>query len=339
MRIQMKRRTRAFTLVETLVVIAIIGILLGLLLPAIQSAREASRSSQCSNNLKQLALACQNYHDIHGVFPMGTPFYDYADVGVFPGHSVFVSVLGHLENQAAYNSINFDRNIYVNANNSLHCLSLSTLWCPSDDTVSDIKVWPDRYLDIPDGHFRIAYSSYAACSGTWYHLADEVQATKRLSRQDNGVAFANSSVSLAGILDGTSATFLLGERNHSELDFREQLRWHWWFDGSNADTLFWTLHPINSQRRGFGSPADLGPATPSVASAGSSHRHGSYFAFVDGSVRFISENIDSWPIDLRDGMPVGVRGGSRDPFVLLPSVRFGVYQAHSTRHGSELLSQ
>ena len=93
----MNKRDQGFTLVELLVVIAIIGILIGLLLPAVQAAREAARRMQCTNNLKQIGLAVQNYYDSHEMLPpaqMRTGAFDYG--------SSLVRLLPYLEQTAFY---------------------------------------------------------------------------------------------------------------------------------------------------------------------------------------------------------------------------------------------
>jgi prepilin-type N-terminal cleavage/methylation domain-containing protein len=99
-------RRAAFTLVELLVVIAIIGVMVALLLPAVQQAREAARRTQCLNHLKQMALAAQNYHDSHSVYPPGR---------IIPGNrsganghkSIApwqVTILPYIEQKALYDS-------------------------------------------------------------------------------------------------------------------------------------------------------------------------------------------------------------------------------------------
>src|SRR5687767_8597039 len=99
MRLRDRATPRGFTLVELLVVIAIIGILVALLLPAVQAAREAARRMSCSNNLKQLGLACHNYHDVYGQFPPNGLFF--SNWGISTG-SPFVKILPYMENQPMY---------------------------------------------------------------------------------------------------------------------------------------------------------------------------------------------------------------------------------------------
>ncbi|MBQ7030408.1 MAG: DUF1559 domain-containing protein, partial [Thermoguttaceae bacterium] len=92
----MKKQHAGFTLVELLVVIAIIGILIGLLLPAVQAAREAARRMQCSNNMKQIGLALQNYYDGADYFPPG----QMRDGVNYDFGSCVVRLLPYIEQQA-----------------------------------------------------------------------------------------------------------------------------------------------------------------------------------------------------------------------------------------------
>lgn len=332
---------KGFTLVELLVCLGVIGVLAGLLLPAVQSAREASRRAQCQNNLRQLALAAQTYHDLHGCLPMGTPAYDFPDARdpnlFFVGHSVFVALLGQMDQQPLYNSVNFMRNIYTYSNQTIHEAGLSVLWCPSDGRVSERSLRMESYLDIPAGRFATSRSSYAACAGTWYHLTRDLVRLRSLTGQENGLAFANSSIRFASVTDGLSETFLFGERADGRLVEPDRWSLHWWFDGYSADTLFWTLHPLNARGK-LNPPGSTNPEdpTPIAVAAGSFHGGGANFAFADGSVRFVSDSVDSWPYRSDNGTVPGLSGGLQSTYVMAAGLRFGVYQALSTRNGGEV---
>ena len=105
--------TRGFTLIELLVVIAIIAVLIALLLPAVQSAREAARRAQCTNNIKQIGLAVNNYHSSYGAIPPSATISSSGNcsspmVQNYQDQGVLCRVLPYLEQQADYNSINFN---------------------------------------------------------------------------------------------------------------------------------------------------------------------------------------------------------------------------------------
>src|SRR5580698_5239427 len=107
-------RRRGFTLIELLVVIAIIAVLIALLLPAVQAAREAARRMQCVNNLKQLGLAVQGYHDVNGALP---PHGSNQPVTNMNDFSMKARILPFMEQQAVWNSFNqsFDFNTAQNS--------------------------------------------------------------------------------------------------------------------------------------------------------------------------------------------------------------------------------
>lgn len=329
------RSRGGFTLIELLVAIGVIGVIVGLLLPAVQAAREAARRIQCANHLKQLALAAHQYHDRQGCFPMGTPQYRFSDVGPFFGHSVHVALLSDLEQTELHNSVNFSKNIYTFSNKTIHTSGFAVLWCPSDGSVLEKTLYDVPYLDIPRGEFVVGYTSYAACAGTWYHLSDDPRRSAALSTQDHGIAYVNSSIRLADVVDGTGQTLLFGERAHGRLTGGTRVASHWWFDGYAADTLFWTLQPINPVTARTSHDLDRGSFS---AAAGSYHPGGANFAFVDGSVRFVKDSIDCWGTDEATGLPLGVTGSLETFYRVAPGTHVGVYQAISTRNQSEIVA-
>ncbi|MFO0954778.1 MAG: DUF1559 domain-containing protein [Isosphaeraceae bacterium] len=349
---------RGFTLIELLVVIAIIAVLIALLLPAVQSAREAARRAQCTNNMKQLGLAAHNYLAAGDTFPIGMQWQRTGNSAcqISTSVSIFPSLLQFMEGNQLFNSINYSLNMFVSANHTIHAVGTSSLWCPSDGTISNIQQSPgpgNWFWNVPAGQQeRMAYTSYAGNTGTWSQTAVPPPGTfpgcnyangdqwgARIANM-NGIFFMGSSVRLSDITDGTSNTLLFGERSHQMLVQTQGQayanEWHWWTSGNYGDTLFLTLFPLNPQKKvQFSTIGGGGNGSTFAGAASSQHPGGANFCMSDGSVRFIKDTINTWPHSQATGIPTNV---FLQGLIYVDNPPRGVYQALSTRNGGEVIS-
>lgn len=184
------RALRGFTLVELLVVIAIIGILVGLLLPAVQSAREAARRMNCQNNLKQLALACHNFHDTYRKFPAGGLPPTVTSGSQF---SALTQLLPFIEQNNVYNLIDLRVPVQHSANATARDTVISTFTCPSESRAN-----PMPSLGAP--------TNYVSNTGAMPFFV--IPGPQLFS----GMFYVNTSLRFADITDGTSHTALFSER-------------------------------------------------------------------------------------------------------------------------------
>ena len=264
---------RGFTLIELLVVIAIIAILIALLLPAVQQAREAARRSQCKNNLAQISLACLNYEMAWESLPAGSINIDGPIESSPDGYHVSwtVLVLPHMDQTPLYAHIDFSKSIYDQEKKVLRA-SVSAMSCPSDPGQLDKEDFPT--------------TNFAGC-----HAGSETQ----IAADNDGVFHLNSGTRFADVSDGSSNTIFFGEKAISKLDSKLG-----WFSGTRATLRNTGTKPNavfrdEAGHRRYGqielSAKQLDPK--SVQGFSSHHTGGSHYALGDGSVRFLSENIDS----------------------------------------------
>jgi len=297
----------AFTLVELLVVIAIIGVLVALLLPAVQAAREAARRMSCGNNLKQIGLALQNYHDVHHSFPAGT--YIQWDGGAqcagvdCRGMAMYISILPYMEQGTIEDKYNYTAaSGWIGNSGVFSQIDAPPVYkCPSNGRWS---AHPERrdYFGITGGRTRKAHGF-------------------RGDTFEDGVFYLNSFNPMSQITDGTSSTMAVGEGVHPSKwgagpgygDANVGGPATWYFGGgaskgnpSNTSigrVLRCTKHPLNSDVRPIADDAD------NDVPMGSFHPGGSQFLYCDGHVTFVAETI-----------------------------QFSVFQALSTRAGGETVS-
>ncbi|MBQ9875178.1 MAG: DUF1559 domain-containing protein [Thermoguttaceae bacterium] len=212
MRTQTKKDRRGFTLVELLVVIAIIGILIGLLLPAVQMAREAARRAQCVNKIKQIALACQNYHDASKTaYPAGAYIARGGD-GLFRRVSGFVALCPFIEQTAIFNEItadsyNGDFNSDAPTQSYLQT-KLGFLACPSDGAVDETEGGQGR------SSYRFCYGDFPVhASNMAGKEAGVLGASKTgVCNADRGAFATQQWNGIKGFGDGTSNTIFISER-------------------------------------------------------------------------------------------------------------------------------
>ncbi|KLU05296.1 hypothetical protein RISK_002659 [Rhodopirellula islandica] len=323
-------QAQGFTLVELLVVIAIIGILVGLLLPAVQSAREAARRMQCSNNLKQMSLAALNFESTYKKLPEGPldgamnaiTTDDAPNSAGYPkngtccraatrtGWSTQYKILPFLEGNNIYELARDDPPYWPNvANNAgeddVAQALVSTYYCPSRRS-------PKGY-----GSARFGRVDYAGCAGFYSGRPDSTidyipeaplgaPAVSTRSKTNGGLEPSKGGAivwpgegdkrTLAGILDGTSNTIIFSEKSlHTSQHGRDggdNERWN--NAGWDECVLRWHFPPKHDRQT-------VAPLPPQSYDAftnwnryfGAAHASGLNAAFVDGSVRFFSYNVDA----------------------------------------------
>ncbi len=304
----------AFTLVELLVSVAIIGTLMALVLPAVQSAREAARRAQCTSHLKQIALAAHEYHVALGTFPPGLNQFEFPSAPRYRGTSVFVFLLPYVEQGSLAAGWDYAQPLSNTEGGpaARSAVVLPILICPSDLIEENPVGRGGRYQALTsyggNGGSRSYDPDLASVDGV-FHTTGPASAPKPHQQP----------VRIDAIRDGTTQTFLFGERDHRDPNF-ETFAQASWTDISIPSLGTWAaiggrkrigdvtmsgFAPINyrlpfdyAHRNAAQPPAGNKAAFAyyedlRVCAWGSGHPGGANFALADGSVRWFSERTAS----------------------------------------------
>lgn len=309
----LKSKVRGFTLVELLVVIAIIGILVALLLPAVQAARESARSVQCQNHLKQFGLAFMGHHDTYKYLPSGGWGYAWThDPDQGPGKSQpggwGYSILPFHEETALYD---LGRGLGLvpkrDAISKALQTPLSIHYCPSRRAANNFPIDPGEatYVRRPYGANLLdvgARTDYAANGGVGVRSfgigPSSLSAAATYSFPDpslcNGIIFTRSQFNLKQITDGTTKTFLVGEKYLSPSRYEDGTSL-----GDNQgpfqverDSVRWAEPAVSASVPGL-PPLQDTPGADLTYNFGSAHPAGLFMAVCDGSVHRISYDVDT----------------------------------------------
>jgi type II secretory pathway pseudopilin PulG len=329
-----------------LVVIAIIGILIALLLPAVQAAREAARRSQCTNNLRQMGLGLQNYHDLHNVFPpakigCGSMTYMYpasqASSNFVLNTTGFVLLLPQVEQLAMYQRYNFNYPSSINNWNSggkplasgattstinqpIYTTPMPIYTCPSDAYPAYVRpAYHANDATNPYEENLPAESNYLFSSGQITDYSNPFDYYKGYTHLG---AFGNDGAAkIADIKDGTSNTIAIGESKQAQrvIDARgggktSSVYGPFWACGAHTCCHGYT--PYNDPRFAINYDWNQDRTYQQYAwGFGSYHPAGGVFAMCDGSTRFISDSVDyitvfQWMTRISDHHQVDVTLGA-----------------------------
>lgn len=298
-----RNRFRGFSLVELLVVIAIIAILMALLLPAVQQAREAARRTHCRSNLRQLGIAIYNYHDSHNVFPMNASSRSGAIPGSDPpgvnGFTWIVGCMPYFDEANLYNQLNSNILNRIEPNLTLVRTPVRLLMCPTDPTeaVRDDQTRFWAYPgDLTGNPATYGTTAAVTCYKGFFGEHFDQEPPRGIFERCPGRA-----VAVRDVTDGTSNVLMLGERSPA---------WSPWSGWGGSDGV-WVCagYPINAWPKSYGWTPDATSTNVIKYGASSWHVGGMFVALADGSVRFLSENIDyELYLDLsmhNNGAPIG----------------------------------